>query len=670
MAYGRLDVYWPNGDMSSHLLDVPSVSVGRSAGCTIVLDTETISRYHFSITREDENIYISDLDSANGTYVDGVRLASNTQREMRGGEEVQIGHLRMIFYVEDDQPTMQLDALNEDTQRFVREDLGFTVVVTEPDTGVPPGAHKAIDINITNTSTETHLYLVTIEGLPQGWGRVNRPTLRVDPDESALVVLTIKPPRRSDTKPGEYPLKIVIENDDDDGKRLEATATASILPYHAFAMGLITRRVTLYDSIRMVVQNQGSEALPIQITGTSEGDSLLFEIPQPRRVLAPGEKAEIRGSVKPRSRQWMGAEQEHTFDLLVRSQDDAGFLTATRGRFISEPVLPRWSLYAIGGMTLGVVALLLTAVVLLLQVDTTEPEIIRLSAGSNQVMGGSMVVLEWEAENAEYFNIMVNGNIVHENLPPEQTTVEIDTAGYSDMVMDIELIAVRNDQTAEAMTSVDVLVPMGVTRFDIQPSILYRNVITTITINWQVNAAIETRIEGLQSIRRAENVPVDVEPVAQPAQELVIEGYVTDNFTITLLAVDALGEELTETRTVQVLVPRCVPNVPTFELFEFPDETTRVISSYANITPETAPAFAVERTDQSGAWLRTRIEGGTSVWFREGDVMCEGFNPDSLLAEIVVPPPTPPPPTLDPATATPAPTNAPVATTTPGEGGA
>src|SRR5437868_666364 len=97
MAYGRLDVYWPDGPVESYQLDKPSIAIGRSTGNDIVLDTNAVSRYHITIVQKEDQIFLEDLESANGTYLDGKRMKPHEPYGLKGGEEIQIGDLRLIF---------------------------------------------------------------------------------------------------------------------------------------------------------------------------------------------------------------------------------------------------------------------------------------------------------------------------------------------------------------------------------------------------------------------------------------------------------------------------------------------------------------------------------------------------------------------------------------------
>ena len=125
MAYGRLDVFWPEGQFMTFPLVENSISVGRSTGNTVALDTNTISRYHFSLTHDGQKTFITDMDSANGTFVDGERIAANTPRELDGGDEIQIGQLRIIYHQLDEMATQPVKAVEDTTQRIEVAALTF-----------------------------------------------------------------------------------------------------------------------------------------------------------------------------------------------------------------------------------------------------------------------------------------------------------------------------------------------------------------------------------------------------------------------------------------------------------------------------------------------------------------------------------------------------------------
>lgn len=77
------------------LLDVNVTTAGRHPDAEIFLDDVTVSRRHAEIRRSGTSFSVHDLDSLNGTYLDGERTAEGA---LADGSEIQIGKYRMTFY--------------------------------------------------------------------------------------------------------------------------------------------------------------------------------------------------------------------------------------------------------------------------------------------------------------------------------------------------------------------------------------------------------------------------------------------------------------------------------------------------------------------------------------------------------------------------------------------
>jgi len=52
-------------------LEKEATTIGRKSGNDIVIDNIGVSGFHANILKEGENFYIEDLNSLNGTFVDG-----------------------------------------------------------------------------------------------------------------------------------------------------------------------------------------------------------------------------------------------------------------------------------------------------------------------------------------------------------------------------------------------------------------------------------------------------------------------------------------------------------------------------------------------------------------------------------------------------------------------
>src|SRR5471030_2259447 len=74
---------------------LPTVIVGRLQTCNLVLTDYLVSRQHFQVQREGENYFIVDLNSHNGTYVNGVRIQG--QAEIQTGSTIRAGETLFSF---------------------------------------------------------------------------------------------------------------------------------------------------------------------------------------------------------------------------------------------------------------------------------------------------------------------------------------------------------------------------------------------------------------------------------------------------------------------------------------------------------------------------------------------------------------------------------------------
>jgi len=70
------------------------VTVGREEGNAIRLNDERVSRFHAKVQTEDGDIILTDLESTNGTRVNGSAVQI---RRLRPGDQVSIGRTLLLF---------------------------------------------------------------------------------------------------------------------------------------------------------------------------------------------------------------------------------------------------------------------------------------------------------------------------------------------------------------------------------------------------------------------------------------------------------------------------------------------------------------------------------------------------------------------------------------------
>jgi hypothetical protein len=68
--------------------------IGRSPDAEVFLDDVTVSRNHALLVRRRDGLYVDDLGSLNGTYVNRHRIESH---KLSNGDELQVGKYKLAY---------------------------------------------------------------------------------------------------------------------------------------------------------------------------------------------------------------------------------------------------------------------------------------------------------------------------------------------------------------------------------------------------------------------------------------------------------------------------------------------------------------------------------------------------------------------------------------------
>ena len=92
-----------SGSLSGQKLRVPRnkpISLGREASCQLVLASKQVSRKHCEVRLAADGLIIRDLNSANGTKVNGTRIPTQQDVPLKRGDRVEIGSKDECFVIQ------------------------------------------------------------------------------------------------------------------------------------------------------------------------------------------------------------------------------------------------------------------------------------------------------------------------------------------------------------------------------------------------------------------------------------------------------------------------------------------------------------------------------------------------------------------------------------------
>jgi transcriptional regulator with GAF, ATPase, and Fis domain len=92
-----------SGPLNGSALDLTEteISIGRDPSNLIHVDSGSVSRRHCLIMKKESELFIRDLDSLNGTFVNDVPIK---ERQLRKGDKIAIGDSVFVFVIDEDEP--------------------------------------------------------------------------------------------------------------------------------------------------------------------------------------------------------------------------------------------------------------------------------------------------------------------------------------------------------------------------------------------------------------------------------------------------------------------------------------------------------------------------------------------------------------------------------------
>ncbi|GAB1422252.1 hypothetical protein MASR2M15_24750 [Anaerolineales bacterium] len=618
MPYARLDVFWPNGDLQTFLLSSDRVTVGRSKNNTIQLDTDTLAEQHFLITRTGRRIDIHAFESEHGTFVDGVKLNLNEPVRLMGVEEINVGHLRVIYRPYDASPTVPMAPERDETQEVHVPDLPFFVNIDKAYISVWPASSNSTELTVTNTSDEDLQLIVKVKGIPDSWVRINRPVLYVEAQSSAYVLIDIKPTRQPDVVAKEYLTTVEVSSRYQPNEQLDVPITVLVNSYKGFGIALGKTLILDGSTTTLFVHNQGNDSVTVQLNGRSPEHDLDVQLGNSVLQLPAGQRAKLRVLVQPRRKIWFGGDYLARFWVEAQLQDSAHSLASLEAKYRIRPVFPKWSLFMGLGIGLGLVALLVFLLFSLL-IPRPDPTIESFTALPSPVAQGDFLNLTWSGQNVDQYRLRVNG-IEVAKLEDDTRQYALNTSAYhGDIVLVLE--AVNGDKIVRAETSALVYQAAKILSFSVEPAILIRNVVSSLKISWDAPGADYIVMDGLDAFTSSA-----LPPQLKETDSLSFNGVAADAFTVTLYIEDELDNSFVENRQITVQDATCVA-LENLELKEGPSAAYQTVGSI-----NAGKTIVVNAQYQAGKWLRTQLSGVVQAWLPADAMECDAaFKTQNLV---------------------------------------
>jgi hypothetical protein len=76
-----------------------SISIGREASNNVVIADPFLSKRHAFFLVKDGQVFIEDLNSRNGTFLNGEKINQSEKIELSDGDKIRMGNLEFLFRI-------------------------------------------------------------------------------------------------------------------------------------------------------------------------------------------------------------------------------------------------------------------------------------------------------------------------------------------------------------------------------------------------------------------------------------------------------------------------------------------------------------------------------------------------------------------------------------------
>ena len=333
------------------------LTLGRAAENALVLENEQISRFHVRVDWNGKQATISDLGSANGTLLDGVRVPANVPVPWGWNQRAQVGPftLRVVPPPGFAPPTADplLAGLlggtavrppaatpSAATQAFNLGSSGasLSLILDQEQLTLTPGQRAVLNVTIINNGAAPDTITLSVEGAPGMWIGVPQQAAQVAAGGRTLLTVAIGVPREAESLAGDYPIIVRARSSASPGESVTSRGRWTVLPFVGSSVTITPRRANgrRDASYQVTVRNDGNQAETFLLTADDDSQELRYSFSDESVTLEPGQAETVGLLVTGPGRMFGGSD---TFAFRVGAQAGNERPATANAQFVSEAAI-------------------------------------------------------------------------------------------------------------------------------------------------------------------------------------------------------------------------------------------------------------------------------------------------------------------------------------------
>jgi|GEM_PF-2199288 len=330
-----------DGSVETVALNQTSYALGRSSNNDLVINDNKASREHARIDTNGQTFRVTDLGSANGTFLGNSQLLANVPQEWNPEQALRIGqhYLRLVPAQAQSALVTKIQPIGTPSDSTTPPDM--RLFIPQDRAIVQPGQTVALPIVLVNQSVQVSRFDLSVEGVPSDW-IVPTPTINLMPSGTSETAITFQPPQTTDSRAEEYEAVVRAVNRDNPTQTISAGFTLAIESFGKIQSQLRPQEGKSGKPMRVELTNQSNQQQTVQLSWSDSGELLEFEPAQGAEIqLEPGETQTVDFVPTLRKRPWVGGNKNHSIAVQVVTPESNGGQNLT-GTVSSRGLVPTW----------------------------------------------------------------------------------------------------------------------------------------------------------------------------------------------------------------------------------------------------------------------------------------------------------------------------------------
>ncbi|MDF1512315.1 MAG: protein kinase [Anaerolineae bacterium] len=500
-----IQIRMPDGATSDVPFTGQSMTIGRTEGNAIILNTNMVSRQHARIDFDGTNYSVTDLNSTNHTFIGNTQLLPGVPEKWLPNQPLRVGDVWMrLVRASAGAPkgTAVGPAAYSPTgviggtrvggamgSPMLRSSVGggeVGIVMEENVFSVEPGSSINFGVTLLNQGSVVDHFTTMIDGIPTQW--VDLPeVVQLMPGQQQQVTFTIHPPKHFQSRAGRYNFSVRVMSQNNPSQHVDARGTLTVLPFTQFQSQVQPQKLAAGKTITVTVNNQGNIREAFVISGQDRENALTFEPPEVRIGAPEGQTATAEMRVFAGKRPLLGRPQTFPFTMQVTQGKVQPQIHA--GELVNKPIIPGW----LPPIVITLALLLCVTVAMLV----TRPPVIDLAEviPPNPV-ADEPVTIRWRVRRAQNIELRPRGIEVSASGQGEYTFEE----GFDESVA-ITLVAsnmFRNTQETLNISVDALIIEPVVEDWSVFPTEIIQG--QEVTVKWSVVNAENVKVQPFGTV--------------------------------------------------------------------------------------------------------------------------------------------------------------------------